>query len=106
MKMLVIVTDSEYVPHCMNMMREKGMEGYTVIPEAFGIGRSGVKMGDRLHPGGSSVIFSVIPDEKVPNVMECIQGCISDDRLCEATHAWVVPVEAALHELACPASLK
>ena len=31
----------------------------TVIPEAFGIGRSGVKMGDRLHPGGSSVIFSV-----------------------------------------------
>jgi len=100
MKMLVIVTDSEYVPHCMNMMREKGMAGYTVIPEAFGMGRSGAKMGDRLHPGASTVIFTVVQDETAPTAVECIRECIAENRLCESTHAWVIPVEAALHEMA------
>ena len=96
MKMLFLVTDSEYEAHCMNMMREKGISGYTVIPQVFGAGRSGAKMGDRYHPGASAVIMAAVEDSAVPEIMECIRKCISDSRLCEATHAWVVPVEASL----------
>ena len=53
MKMLFLVTDSEYEPHCMTTLKEKGVAGYTVIPDVFGAGQSGLKMGDRVHPGAS-----------------------------------------------------
>jgi hypothetical protein len=96
MKMLVLVTDSEYEPHCLAMMREKGVAGYTVIPDAFGAGKTGVKMGDRYHPGASAVLLSVVPDDAVPELMACIRKCVADKKLCESTHAWIVPVEDAL----------
>jgi hypothetical protein len=96
MKMLLIVTDSEYEPHCMNMMREKGISGYTVIPTVFGAGRSGAKMGDRVHPGASSLILAAVQDAAVPEILSCIRTCIAEHRLCESTHAWAVPVDAAL----------
>ena len=98
MKMLFLVTDSEYEPHCLNTLKEKGVTGYTVIPDAFGIGRTGAKMGDRVHPGASVVVVAVVSDEVVGNLMTCIQDCIKENRLCGSTHAWVLPVEAALHE--------
>ena len=97
MKMLFLVTDSEYEPHCMNTLRDKGVTGYTVIPNVFGAGSTGLKMGDRVHPGASVVVISVVPDEAVPDLMACIQGCIQDHKLCASTHAWILPVEAALH---------
>jgi nitrogen regulatory protein PII len=98
MKMLFLVTDSEYEPHCMNTLKEKGVSAYTLIPEVFGSGRSGAKMGDRVHPGASVAVIAVIPDDSVDEVMACIKQCIADSRLCESTHAWILPVEAAIHE--------
>ena len=96
MKMLFLVTDSEYEPHCLTMLKEKGLEGYTVIPDALGAGRSGLKMGDRVHPGASLVVIAVVPDEAVPDLMACIRGCVEQNKLCASTHAWAIPVDAAL----------
>lgn len=96
MKMLVLVTDSEYEPHCLAMMREKGVSGYTVVPNAFGSGKSGVKMGDRYHPGASVVFLSAVPDGVVPELMACVRRCVADGKLCESTHAWVLPIDDTL----------
>lgn len=96
MKMLFMVTDSEYEPHCMTMMREKGVTGYTVIPDVVGAGRTGLKMGDRVHPGASVVVIAAVPDESVSPLLECIAQCKRENKLCESTHAWVLPVEASL----------
>ncbi len=96
MKMLVLVTDSEYEPHCMTMMREKGLAGYTIIPDVLGAGRSGLKLGDRVHPGASVVLLAAIGDEVAPGILECIATCKRENKLCESTHAWVLPVEASL----------
>lgn len=98
MKMLFLVTDSEYEPHCMNTLREKGVTGYTVIPDVQGMGRTGLKLGDRVHPGASVVVIAVVPDEAVPGVLECIRACKAEKKLCDSTHAWILPVEIALHE--------
>jgi len=98
MKMLFLVTDSEYEPQCMNTLREKGVSGYTVIPEVQGMGRTGLKLGDRVHPGASVVVVAVIEDEAAPHILECIRSCKAERKLCESTHAWILPVEAALHE--------
>lgn len=96
MKMLFLVTDSEYEPHCMNTLREKGVAGYTVMPALFGVGKTGVRMGDRVHPGASVVVVTAVPDDAVPDLMACIKRCIAENKLCESTHAWVLPVEASL----------
>jgi hypothetical protein len=96
MKMLFLVTDSEYEPHCMAMLRERGVEGYTVLPDVVGAGKTGIKMGDRVHPGASVVVLAVVPDESVPGLLEGIGRCKRENKLCESTHAWVLPVEASL----------
>ena len=80
MKMLFLVTDSEYEPHCMTTMKEKGVTGYTVIPDVFGAGRSGLKMGDRVHPGASVVVLAVVPDEAARGLMECIRDVHSGEQ--------------------------
>lgn len=98
MKMLFLVTDSEYEPHCMTTLKEKGVSGYTVIPNVIGAGKTGLKMGDRVHPGASVVVVAVVPDEVVPALMDGIRDCIASSKLCASTHAWILPVEAALHE--------
>jgi len=96
MKMLFMVTDSEYEPHCLTMMREKGVTGYTVIPDVQGAGKTGLKMGDRVHPGASVVVFAAVPDDSVEDLLKCIGQCVADSKLCASTHAWILPVEASL----------
>ena len=96
MKMLFLVTDSEYEHRCISTLRDKGVQGYTIIPHVFGVGRTGAKMGDRVHPGGSVVVIAVVPDSVVAQLMGCIRGCIADGSLCASTHAWAVQVEASL----------
>ncbi len=96
MKMLFMVTDSEYEPHCMTMMREKGVTGYTVIPDVVGAGKTGLKMGDRVHPGASVVVIAAVSDGSVGPLLECIAQCKRENKLCESTLAWVLPVEASL----------
>lgn len=98
MKMLFLVTDSEYEPQCLNIMRERGIAGFTVIPNAFGVGKSGVKMGDRYHPGASVLIISAIEDQRIEEVMSCIQSCVLSNKLCESTHAWILPIEQTLNK--------
>ncbi|MGA9750381.1 MAG: PG0541 family transporter-associated protein [Acidobacteriota bacterium] len=96
MKMLFLVTDSEYEPHCMNTLKDKGVTGYTVIPEVLGFGRTGAKMGDRVHPGASVIVVSVVPDEAVEELLGCLRQCMAENKLSESTHAWVLPVEGVL----------
>jgi nitrogen regulatory protein PII len=98
MKMLFLVTDSEYESRCMAMLKEKGVSGCTVIPEVFGFGRSGAKMGDRVHPGASVAVLAVVPDESAAEIVAAIRRCIAENRLDASTHAWILPVEAAIHE--------
>lgn len=74
----------------------KGIAGYTIIPNVFGVGKSGAKMGDRYHPGASVLIMSAIEDYKIPEVIACINSCIESRKLCETTHAWVLPIESSL----------
>ena len=96
MKMLFLVTDSEYEPHCMTTLKEKGVTGYTVIPDVLGAGKSGLKMGDRVHPGASVVVIAVVPDDAVSDLMACIRGCIQENKLCASTHAWTIPIDSSL----------
>ena len=96
MKMLFLVTDSEYEPNCLSALKDEGVTGYTVIPEVYGYGSSGAKMGDRQHPGASVLVFAVVPDDSAQKFVDAINRCVKEEKLCESTHAWILPVEGGV----------
>ena len=72
MKALLIVTDSEAVPAFERVLAEE--EGFTVLPASVGLGRSGLKAGDRIHPGSSSLIFTVMTEGEEPQTLRACRG--------------------------------
>ena len=64
MKMLFLVTDSEYEPHCMAMMREKGMAGFTVSVDARHGVTGGVSAADR-----ATTILTAVADKPKPRLL-------------------------------------
>ena len=74
MKALLVVTDSEAVPVFQRALAEEH-EGFTVLPAVVGSGRSGLKAGDRVHPGASSLIFTVMTEgEEAPTLARAAAG--------------------------------
>jgi hypothetical protein len=62
-KAVVVVTDSEAMPAFERALFESDL-GFTVFPEIVGSGKSGLKTGNRVHPGSSSLLLTVVPAEE------------------------------------------
>jgi hypothetical protein len=94
MKALLVVTDSEAVPVFQRALAEEH-EGFTVLPAVVGSGRSGLKAGDRVHPGASSLIFTVMTHgEEVPTLLALRQARDAAG-FADRTRIWSFDVEAA-----------
>jgi hypothetical protein len=63
MKMLMMIVESDYKEQLEVLLNEHDILGYTEIPQVFGTGATGVRMGSRAFPKTSSVIFTVLEDE-------------------------------------------
>lgn len=87
MKALLIVTDSDAVPAFERALAHRH-EGFTVLPAVVGSGRSGVKAGDRVHPGGSSLIFTVVPESHVPGAIDTLRRARDEAGVASATRIW------------------
>jgi hypothetical protein len=59
MKAIILVTDSEAMLDFERVLVAEGHPGFTVMPAIAGAGRHGLKTGDRVHPGGSSLLLTV-----------------------------------------------
>lgn len=67
MKLLMIIVDTECREELEVLFRRNGITGYSEIPNAHGVGQSGVRMGSRAHPKTSSIFFTVVEsDQAVP----------------------------------------
>ena len=47
-----------------------GVTGYSEIPNAHGVGESGVRMGSGAHPKTSSIFFTVVEADQVAPLKE------------------------------------
>lgn len=63
--MLMVVCSGESLDRMRRIFEEHGVHGYTEIPDARGAGETGLHLGTRAFPGGSSVIFTVMNDDAV-----------------------------------------
>jgi hypothetical protein len=74
MKLLMIIVESKYKEELEVLLRRNGVEAYTEIPQVHGVGETGVRMGSRAHPTTSSVIFTVMAEDKVMKLRNDIEA--------------------------------
>jgi hypothetical protein len=91
MTMLVVVADSEAMPAFERALVDSGDVGFTVVPTVSGRGRSGLHAGDRVHPGGSSVLFLVLPDEDEEAAVSVLRAVRDRENVADTTRIFSVP---------------
>jgi len=93
MKVVVVITDSEAVKHYEKACLAHTGHGFTVIPGALGSGRSGVHFGDRVHPGGASILFTVVPEADLSRTLAALRAARDEHGLAELTKLYTLDAE-------------
>jgi len=96
MTMLVVVADSDAMPAFERALVDSGDHGFTVVPTVSGRGRSGLHAGDRVHPGGSSVLFVVLPDEDEETTVNVLRAVRDRENVADTTRIFSVPAAERL----------
>jgi hypothetical protein len=94
MRALLIITDSEAVPAFERVLAEE-REGFTVLPAVAGSGRHGLKTGDRVHPGSSSAVFTVMTEGEEAQTLRAVREARDASGLAGRTRMWTFTVEEA-----------
>jgi hypothetical protein len=94
MRALLIITDSEAVPAFERVLAEEH-EGFTVLPAVAGSGRHGLKTGDRVHPGSSSAVFTVLTEGEEAQTLRAVREARDASGHAERTRMWTFAVEEA-----------
>jgi len=92
MKAIMIVTDSEAVPAFERAMAERH-RGFTVLQAALGSGRSGLKAGDRVHPGASSLVFTMVPETEFEATLGAVRRARGESGFADETRVWSFEVQ-------------
>jgi hypothetical protein len=73
MKLLMIIIDSDYKEELEVLLNRHDVVGYTELPQVHGVGTTGVRKGSRAFPKTSSVIFTVMPAERIEPLTQDIK---------------------------------
>jgi hypothetical protein len=93
MRLLLVASDPEVVHEVERVLLAAGEDGFTVVPNAWGSGRTGLHMGTRVHPGGTSVLFTVVPDSRADFVVNLLREARDSVGAREATHIYSMPAD-------------
>jgi nitrogen regulatory protein PII len=93
MKAIMLVTDSEAMPEFERVLIGEGHNGFTVVPAVAGSGRHGLKTGDRVHPGGSSLLLTVVDDQEVSPMVALLRRLRGGAGGGEAVRIWSFSVD-------------
>lgn len=93
MRLLLVVTDSEAARAFEHGFLSQGERGFTVVPRVFGRGRTGLRAGDRVHPGGSSLLFTVVEDGDAEPALAFLKRTRDEAGAREVTKIYSLPVE-------------
>jgi nitrogen regulatory protein PII len=93
MKAILLITDSEAMREFERVLIGEGHHGFTVVPAVAGSGRHGLKTGDRIHPGSSSLLLTVVDDQELPPLLALLRRARSDTAGAEAARIWSFAVD-------------
>ncbi len=93
MKMILIICPDSRRGEIRELMEKHGVHAFTEMKEVTGEGETGKHFGTRVWPGNSSLLFTVIPDEKKEEVMSALRNCSIVLFPGEGLRVFVLPVE-------------
>jgi hypothetical protein len=88
-KVVVVITDSEAMKEFERAFVESGGRGFTILPALVGRGKTGLKTGDRVHPGGSSLLFTVLPEGELAAALAFLREVRDRTGAAESTKIYV-----------------
>ena len=68
MKMVMIVVDESKKEELEVFLDRSGVQGYTEVSHAAGLGSSGLRLGSSAFPKTSALVFSVLSTEALGNL--------------------------------------
>jgi hypothetical protein len=100
MKLVVVVFNFVYDEAVRAMIERLKVPGFTEVPRVFGTGESGKRFGTHAFPGHDTMLFTVLPAEQVPPLLEEIrhfkEGLEYKSRRHAGIKAYVLAVEGTV----------
>ncbi len=93
MKAILLVTDSEAMREFERELVGAGHQGFTVLPSAAGSGRHGLKTGDRVHPGSSSLLLTVVAEPEEQPLLQRLRRLRDERGWGDVTRMWSFAAE-------------
>jgi hypothetical protein len=93
MRAVVLITDSEAMKVFERAFVESGNRGFTIVPTVLGRGKTGLKAGDRVHPGASSLLFTVMADDELEGTLRFLGQVRDAAGVRDHTKVYVAPIE-------------
>jgi nitrogen regulatory protein PII len=93
MKAIIVITDSEAMKAFERAFLESGDRGFTIVPKVLGRGKTGLKAGDRVHPGGSSLLFTALSEAELEDTLAFLRKVRDATGMRDQTKFYVAPVE-------------
>jgi hypothetical protein len=94
MKLLMIIVETDCREELEVLLQRNGVTAYSEIPNAHGVGATGVRMGSSAHPKTSSIFFTVLETDQVAPLKKTItaycDACNKDMRMVQWTVEEVV----------------
>ncbi|MGE5126188.1 MAG: hypothetical protein ACM3PV_07855 [Betaproteobacteria bacterium] len=88
MRAIMLVTDSDAMRDFERVLIGEGHQGFTVMPALAGSGRHGLKTGDRVHPGSSSLLLTVVREQDLPSLLPLLRRVRDEGGYGESTRMW------------------
>jgi len=92
-KAIVVITDSEAMKDFERAFIDRGDRGFTILPTLLGRGKTGLKTGDRIHPGGSSVLFTVLHESELDGALAFLRSVRDTAGVRDQTKLYVAPID-------------
>jgi Nitrogen regulatory protein P-II len=74
MKLLMIIVEDSHKEEVEIFLQQAGVDGYTEIHDATGMGVTGPRLGSGAFPKTSALVFSVVEDGEVVRLKEALLG--------------------------------
>ncbi len=84
----MLVSDSEAMREFERVLIGAGHQGFTVLPALAGSGRHGLRTGDRVHPGGSSLLLTVVAEADEKPLLQTLRRLRDERGWGEVTRMW------------------
>ena len=78
MKLLMMIIDETHKEELEVLLQRAGVEGYTEIPHAFGLGTTGQRLGSRAYPKTSAIIFTLVEEERLQALRDQVRAYCHD----------------------------